>query len=118
MDEYEGENYRVKIWAFVICTTCCIFGSIMGIGAYFTYSNNVRKMPLHYVCDVYKILAPCVYTTSSIHIPQYTTNVQYIGNVCTILIYCVLNVYTLCMQYVHNTCTMCVQYLYNVCTCT
>ena len=52
MDEYEGENYRVKIWAFVICTTCCIFGSIMGIGAYFTYSNNMfcHITSNHFLC--------------------------------------------------------------------
>ena len=52
MDKYEGENYRVKIWAFVICTTCCIFGSIVGIGAYFTYSNNMfcHVTSNHFLC--------------------------------------------------------------------
>ena len=80
------------------------------------YLYNVRTMPLHHVCDVYNIFVHCVYTDSSINIPQYTINVQYIGNVCTKLIECVWNTYTICMQYVHNTCTMCVQSLYNVCS--
>ena len=52
MDEYEGETYRVKIWAFVICTTCCIFGSVMSIGAQFTYSNNMffHITSNHFLC--------------------------------------------------------------------
>jgi hypothetical protein len=41
MDEYEGEKYKVRLHAFTICTCCCLFGSVLGIVAYFTYSNNM-----------------------------------------------------------------------------
>ena len=41
MDEYEGEKYKVRLHAFTICTCCCLFGSVLGMVAYFTYSNNM-----------------------------------------------------------------------------
>jgi len=52
MNNYEGEKYKVKLWSMVICTTCCLFGSIVGIGAYFTYSNNMfcHVTSNHFLC--------------------------------------------------------------------
>jgi len=41
MDEYEGEKYKVRLHAFILCTCCCLFGSVLGIVAYFAYSNNM-----------------------------------------------------------------------------
>jgi len=41
MDEYEGEKFRVKLHAAMICTCCCCFGMVLSIGAFFAYSNNV-----------------------------------------------------------------------------
>ena len=41
MDEYEGEKYKVRLHAFIICTCCCLFGSVLGIVTYFAYSNNM-----------------------------------------------------------------------------
>ena len=41
MDEYEGEKYKVRLHAFIICTCCCLFGSILGIVTYVAYSNNI-----------------------------------------------------------------------------
>ena len=41
MDEYEGEKYKVRLHAFILCTCCCLFGSVLGMVAYFTYSNNM-----------------------------------------------------------------------------
>ena len=41
MDEYEGEKYKVRLHAFIICTCCCLFGSVLGIVTYVAYSNNM-----------------------------------------------------------------------------
>ena len=41
MDEYEGEKYKVRLYSFIICTCCCLFGSVLGIVTYFAYSNNM-----------------------------------------------------------------------------
>jgi len=41
MDEYEGEKYKVRLYSFIICTCCCLFGSVLGIVTYVAYSNNM-----------------------------------------------------------------------------
>jgi len=45
MDLYEEEKFKVKLHAVMICTFCCCFGMILGIGAFFAYSNNLH-------CDI------------------------------------------------------------------
>ena len=45
MDLYEEEKFKVKLHAVMICTCCCCFGMILGIGAFFAYSNNLH-------CDI------------------------------------------------------------------
>jgi hypothetical protein len=45
MDGYEEEKFKVKLHAVMICTCCCCFGMILGVGAFFAYSNNLH-------CDI------------------------------------------------------------------
>ena len=52
MEEYEGENLKVKLHAALICTCCCCFGMVLGIGAFFAYSNNMHCDISLLSCDV------------------------------------------------------------------
>jgi hypothetical protein len=54
MEEYEEENFKVKLHAVIICTCCCCFGMILGIGAFFAYSNNLYCDIGFLSCDVSK----------------------------------------------------------------
>ena len=52
MDEYEGESFKVKLHAVMICTCCCCFGMVLGIGTFFAYSNNMHCNISLLSCDV------------------------------------------------------------------
>ena len=52
MDEYEGESFKVKLHAAMICTCCCCFGMVLGIGVFFAYSNNMHCNISLLSCDV------------------------------------------------------------------
>ena len=52
MDEYEGESFKVKLHAVMICTCCCCFGMVLGIGTFFAYSNNMHCDISLLSCDV------------------------------------------------------------------
>ncbi len=54
MEEYEEENFKVKLHAVMICTCCCCFGMILGIGAFFAYSNNLYCDIGFLSCDLSK----------------------------------------------------------------
>ena len=71
MEEYEEENFKVKLHAVMICTCCCCFGMILGMGAFFAYSNNLH-------CDIG--LLSCEVSKSHNHSDSYNRSYNYSYN--------------------------------------